>query len=687
MRFLLCHNYYQQRGGEDQVFEDEAWLLEHHGHDVIRYAVHNDSIEGMGRSQLVRATFWNKQAAAEVRDLIRQFRPDVMHCTNTFPLISPSILHVATAEGVAVVQTLQNYRLFCPSSNLLRTGKICELCVNRRFAWPAVVHGCYRNDRMATAVVAGMLMYHQKIKSWSTMVDRFIVPSQITLQKYVEAGFPSDRISIKPNFLHPDPEPGNGEGGFAVFAGRLSPEKGIQTMLDSWKLIPDPIPLVIVGDGPMAGVVRDAAASDSRISWLGRRPLTEVCEIMGRSRCLLMPSIWYEPFGRTVIEAFAVGTPVIASRLGAMLELVNEGHNGLFFQPGDAADLSRSVLKMFHPDATWDKMRSAARQEYLDKYTAKTNYIELLAIYDSVLNIRSVKQHTRNPMAIKPVTLQASQTDCEQSTTTRAFGDGRSTERLAWPEKFDLLGVHVSATHYQELTDRILDAARDHQPAVVSCHAAHAIVTASRSAELRQQVNTFEAVTPDGQPVRWALNRLFGTRLKDRVYGPELMLRVCAAAAQQQVSIYLYGGTPEVLSKLSSNLLQKFPNLRISGSEAPPFRPLTADEDQQMIQRITNSRAGIVFIGLGCPKQDQFAYAHRRQISAVQICVGAAFDFHAGVKSIAPQWMQRIGLEWLFRLGQEPRRLWKRYLITNSLFLRDFLLQWIFQKTSRTAGK
>jgi len=679
LRFLLCHNYYQQRGGEDQVFEDEAWLLEHHGHDVLRYAVHNDSIEGMGRSQLVRATFWNKQAATEVRDLIRQFRPDVMHCTNTFPLISPSILHVAVEEGVAVVQTLQNYRLFCPSSNLLRSDKICELCVNRRFAWPAVVHGCYRNDRMASAVVAGMLMYHRRIKSWSTMVDRFIVPSQITLQKYVEAGFPSERISIKPNFLHPDPEPGNGEGDFAVFAGRLSPEKGVQTLLDTWKLMTDPIPLVIVGDGPMAGLVRDAAASDSRISWLGRRPLSEVCEIMGRSRCLLMPSIWYEPFGRTVIEAFAVGTPVIASRLGAMLELVNEGHTGLFFQPGDAADLARSVLQMFHPDAPRNKMRTAARQEYLDKYTAETNYTQLLTIYHSVLQNRSAKQFIREPMAIN--------SDLPQTTATLVLGDDRPVDRLAWPAKFDLFGVQVSATDYQELTDRILDAARDHQPSVVSCHAAHAIVTASRSTELRQQVNTFEAVTPDGQPVRWALNRLFGTRLKDRVYGPELMLRVCAAAAQQQVSIYLYGGTPEVLEKLSSNLLQKFPNLRISGSEAPPFRPLTAEEDQQMIQRIGDSRAGIVFIGLGCPKQDQFAYAHRGHISAVQICVGAAFDFHAGVKSTAPKWMQRTGLEWLFRLCQEPRRLWKRYLVTNSLFVREFLLQWVYQKTSRLGGK
>ncbi|MBX3422406.1 MAG: WecB/TagA/CpsF family glycosyltransferase [Pirellulaceae bacterium] len=232
----------------------------------------------------------------------------------------------------------------------------------------------------------------------------------------------------------------------------------------------------------------------------------------------------------------------------------------------------------------------------------------------------------------------------------------------------------MSATNYLELTQTILQAAALHQSAIVSCHAVHAIVTASDAPELCHKVNSFEAVTPDGQPVRWALRWLHGIKLKDRVYGPELTLRVCEAAAKEKVGVYLYGGTPDVLERLNRELLRRFPDLVLAG-EAPPFRPLTAAEDQAVIERIAASGAGIVLIGLGCPKQDEFAFAHRHQIDAVQICVGAAFNFHAGVQPMAPSWMQRNGLEWLFRLYQEPQRLWRRYLHTNSRFLYLLLLQ------------
>jgi exopolysaccharide biosynthesis WecB/TagA/CpsF family protein len=246
----------------------------------------------------------------------------------------------------------------------------------------------------------------------------------------------------------------------------------------------------------------------------------------------------------------------------------------------------------------------------------------------------------------------------------------RSTAKaICWPRKVDLFGVGVSVTDYAGATAVVLEAARRRQSAVVTCHAVHAIVTASGDRDLRAKVNTFELVTPDGQPVRWAMNLLHHTGLTDRVYGPDLTLHLCRAAAEEGVPIYLYGGNPTVAEKLRANLLQLCPNLEIAGHEAPPFRPLTFEEDEAVVERINASGAGLVFIGLGCPKQDLFAAEHRDRIRAVQVCVGAAFDFHAGVKSVAPAWMQRRGLEWLYRLWQEPGRLWRRYLVTNSIFL------------------
>ena len=245
---------------------------------------------------------------------------------------------------------------------------------------------------------------------------------------------------------------------------------------------------------------------------------------------------------------------------------------------------------------------------------------------------------------------------------------------------YDLFGVPVSATTCEELVSVIVQAAEQRVPAIVSLHAVHAIIESTRSDELRAKVNRFNAVGPDGHPVRWVLNHLHGLKLKNRVYGPELMLRLCARAAEAGTPIYLYGSTPEVLELLQIELHRRFPDLPIAGAESPPFRALTPDEDADMVHRINSSGVGILFVGLGCPKQDHFAADHADTIHAVQVCVGAAFDFHAGTKSMAPAWLQRRGLEWLYRLISEPRRLWRRYLSTNS----QFLAKWFLAALSRS---
>lgn len=259
-----------------------------------------------------------------------------------------------------------------------------------------------------------------------------------------------------------------------------------------------------------------------------------------------------------------------------------------------------------------------------------------------------------------------------------------ANENSPWPKKVDLFGLQVSVTDYQEAAESVLQAAKRNENAVVSCHAAHAVVTFSGDDELRQMANQFQMITPDGQPVRWAMNWLHKTRLKDRVYGPELMRRICDQAAREGVSIFLYGGTDESLKALEANLQTQHEGLKIAGSFSPPFRELSEEEVADVVKQISDSGAQIVFIGLGCPKQDIFAFRIRESVSAVQICVGAAFDFHAGAKKMAPRWMQRTGTEWLYRLIQEPGRLWKRYLVTNSQFLWRLFKQTFSRKKRRT---
>jgi glycosyltransferase involved in cell wall biosynthesis len=385
MKILLCHNHYQQPGGEDQSFAAEARMLEAHGHEIASYTLHNDAIAGMSRLGVARRTLWNAQSYREVRQLIRHHRPSVLHCTNTFPLISPAVYYAARAEGVAVAQSLRNYRLLCPGALFLRDGRVCEDCLGKSIPWPGVLHGCYRQSRPASAVVAGLSAGHRALGTWTRAVDLYFTPSAFARGKFIQAGMAPDSVVVKPNFVDPDPGPGTGVGGYAVFVGRLSEEKGIATMLSAWQHLKSDVPLKVVGDGPLAEQVHTACQRDARIEWLGRRSPGEVLSIIGEAACLVMPSTWYETFGRTVVEAFARGTPVIASRIGALSELVDEGRTGLLFEAGDGAGLAAAVERLLANPGRLASMRQAARAEYERGYTAETNYRMLMGIYEEAM--------------------------------------------------------------------------------------------------------------------------------------------------------------------------------------------------------------------------------------------------------------------------------------------------------------
>ena len=243
--------------------------------------------------------------------------------------------------------------------------------------------------------------------------------------------------------------------------------------------------------------------------------------------------------------------------------------------------------------------------------------------------------------------------------------------------KYSVLGVQISATNYTEVTAQITAATAAHQGMTVSALAVHGVVLAALNRELRYRFNQFDINVPDGQPVRWALSRIYGVKLLDRVYGPSLMLNLCEAAQRQALSIYLYGSSAATLGKLKAQLHDRFPKLHICGAEPSKFRVLTEREHAQMLERIAASGAQLVFVGMGCPRQEIWMYEARNTLHIPIIAVGAAFDFLSGVKRQAPPWMQNYGLEWLFRLLQEPTRLWRRYLLLNPLYLLLLSLQFL----------
>ncbi|MEM7455496.1 MAG: glycosyltransferase [Planctomycetota bacterium] len=386
MRVLLVHNYYKQRGGEDLSFDSEARMLRESGHEVRLYTRHNDEIDSMSRSRVALDSFWNRRTNQEVRAILKEFPADVVHCTNLFPLISTSVYDAARSRNVPVVQSLRNYRQMCLNSLFFRSGRICEKCGTQRFALSGILNKCYRNNRVGSAVVAANNSFQRLRGTWKNRIERYFTPTRFTRQKFIEFGFPGERIAVKPNFLFDDCGPGNEEREFGLFVGRLSPEKGLTTLLDVWSEMAPGIPLRIVGGGLLNGAARRSAEADPMISYEGELPHDQVTQMIGNAKFLIMPSEWYETFGRTLMESFSRGTPVIASRIGAMAELVESGQTGLTFEPGNKSELAHRIRYMLDNEHERRSMGRVARQAFEDRYTVEANLKMLMQIYADAIN-------------------------------------------------------------------------------------------------------------------------------------------------------------------------------------------------------------------------------------------------------------------------------------------------------------
>jgi glycosyltransferase involved in cell wall biosynthesis len=385
MRVLMVHCRYQIRGGEDECYEAEQRLLREAGVEVDGYEDDNRRVAQNGALRTALDTVWSESAYHAIRARLRTKRYDLVHVHNFFPLISPAVYHAAQAEGCAVVQTLHNYRMACPAGIFYRDGRVCEDCLGRAVPWPGVLHGCYRGSRAGTAAVAAMLAGHRLIGTWQSKVDLYIALNEFMREKAIAAGLPAHKIVIKPNFVSHDPGVGDGQGGFALFTARLNREKGVPELLAAWQRLGARIPLKILGDGPLTEDVVRAAAANPAIEYLGRRPLADFYELLGRARFFIFTSTWYEGFPRVISEAYARGTPIVASAIGPIAEVVVDGRTGLHFRPGDVDDLAAKVGWLFDHPAEEAALRQGARAEFEARYTADDNRAQLLAIYHRAL--------------------------------------------------------------------------------------------------------------------------------------------------------------------------------------------------------------------------------------------------------------------------------------------------------------
>jgi len=378
MKILVAHNTYRERGGEDAVVDAEVALLRAFGHEVIEYRRDNAAIAAASRLDLVRQTLWSHAAATEIGELIRRAGPHVIHCHNTFPLLSPAIYWAAAKAGIPVVQTLHNFRLLCAQAMLLRDGKVCEDCLGK-LPWRAVARKCYRDSAAQSAVLVGMLGLHRAIGSYRDKVTRYIALSQFSRRKLIEGGLPAQKIVVKPNFVAAAPVH-HGQRNGALFVGRLSPEKGLTVLRAALETLPD-VTVTVIGNGPL----RSMLESNAQFQLLGQCSQEAVQKRMCEADFLVMPSICYEQFPRTLVEAFGCALPVIASRLGPLAELIEHGRTGLLFEPGSARDLAQTIRFAMSNPSLMRNLGQAARAEYEAKYTPQRNHQQLMEVYSQVI--------------------------------------------------------------------------------------------------------------------------------------------------------------------------------------------------------------------------------------------------------------------------------------------------------------
>ncbi|GEP11609.1 glycosyltransferase family 4 protein [Methylobacterium gnaphalii] len=386
-KVLIVHNEYQKHGGEDSVVVQEENALKRAGYEVQLFTVSNKAISSFAdKVQAAFSAFNSPRIIKSIVDVAREFRPDVAHVHNFFPMISPMIHAALQENGIPTVQTLHNYRVICAGATLNRNGAPCEICITKS-PYNAVLHRCYRGSLLGSLAVAYSVQQHKSRGTWSNDVDRFIVLTEFERSRFIAAGLPAERIKTKPNGLA-DPDPGVGavQRHGLLFVGRLTHEKGVDVLVRAAQMAGCPIK--VLGEGPLQPLVEGCA----EIEYLGQCEPSVVRTAMAEAAAMIVPSVWYEGLPMVIVEAFASGTPVIASRIGSLIEIIEDGVTGIHTEPGDAADLARAMTRLASDPAAARRMGKAARLKYEQNWSEALTTSHLLSIYEEAVASYARKQ-------------------------------------------------------------------------------------------------------------------------------------------------------------------------------------------------------------------------------------------------------------------------------------------------------
>ncbi len=403
MRILQVHNKYRPGwGGEETVVALEAELLRSHGHEVEQLFAWTNELDGAGAIRLFSAglgTVWSFRGYSMMKKAIARFSPDIVHVHNTFPLLSPSVFWAADRAGVPAVQTLHNYRLTCANTLLLREDQPCQECVGH-FPWSGLRHRCFGSSLPRTAAVTSMTVMHRWLGTYQNKVHAFIVLTPFSKEILTRAGLPRERIHLKPNFSPATVKLTSPRLRRFVFAGSIARFKGAHLLVEAWaRLASIGHQLLMVGDGPDRAELEQRFAAHESIKWCGNLPREKVLDIIAASLWLVQPSLAYENFPMSVLEALAAGTPVIVPNHGAFAAIISQGVEGLLFSAGDPGSLSTVLQTALEAsEGAWTQCSMNARSKHLSEYTARSNYAQLMSIYEQAAeSFREVKSRAGNP--------------------------------------------------------------------------------------------------------------------------------------------------------------------------------------------------------------------------------------------------------------------------------------------------
>jgi glycosyltransferase involved in cell wall biosynthesis len=395
IKVLFVHNYYQEAGGEDRVVEQEIQLLKQNGIKVASYFTDNKNIKIDGIYNKVRLglnTIWSFKEYRNIKKKITIERPDVVHFHNTFPLLSPSVYYAAKDLGIPVVQTLHNYRLACPNALFLRNGLICEKCVSGSLFY-SIKYACYRNSRLQTIPLSAMLLTHRALKTWNKKVDKYIALTKFAKDKFVENGINANKITVKPNYIDKKFKSKiskNHKNNNILFVGRISKEKGLDILLEAWVQVKNKKNglLEIIGDGPLKQEFEQKYKEYSDIKFYGKLDNEIVLNYISNAKYIVVPSICFEGFPMTIVEAYSVGTPVISSNIGSLKEIVNNEVTGFHFKNNNVSSLV-SVLSKALLFSNYSTLVENVKNQFEMSYTSDYNFRKLIEIYEEVIRKRN----------------------------------------------------------------------------------------------------------------------------------------------------------------------------------------------------------------------------------------------------------------------------------------------------------